>query len=46
VAYKVTIFASDNWLDQGSFKGRTTIQFRGAGGKVIDLRLRQGMKDD
>ena len=29
----------DNWLDQGSFQGQVTIQFRGSGGEVFDLRL-------
>ena len=31
----------DNWLDLDSFQGRVTIQFRGSGGEVFDLRLRE-----
>ena len=29
----------DNWLDQGSFHGEVTIQFRGSDGEVFDLPL-------
>ena len=29
----------DTWLDQGSFQGEVTIQFRGSDGEVFDLRL-------
>lgn len=31
----------DNWLDEGSFRGVGTIQFRGANGEVFDLRRRE-----
>ena len=29
----------DSWLDQSSFQGQASIQFRGADGEVFDLRL-------
>jgi len=36
----------DNWLDQGLFQGRVTIQFRGADGEEFELRLGEEMKND
>ena len=39
MAYKVTIFASDNWLDLGSFRGQVTIHFREADGEGFELLL-------
>ncbi|MHB2029329.1 MAG: hypothetical protein ACYCPT_11000 [Acidimicrobiales bacterium] len=35
-----------SWLDQISFRGQVTIQFRGADGEVVDLQLWEGMKCD
>ena len=36
----------DSWLDQDSFQGQATIQFRGSEGEVFDLRLGAGMSGD
>ncbi len=35
----------DSWLDKGSFHGVGIIQFRGADGEVLDLRIGEGTKD-
>jgi len=36
----------DSWLDQGSFQGRVTIQFRGVDGEELDLCMGEQTKDD
>ena len=36
----------DNWLDQGSFQGQVTVQYRGVDGEELDLCMGKRTKDD